>query len=165
VKVDRAEVLIVSANDLVLKMEDGTIRHIANVPPTFKATVDGQEIGIFDLKAGMTLERTTTITTTPKIITTVQSVKGTVWHVSPPRYILLRLEDGTSQRFEIPEGQKFRVDGQTLNAWGLKEGMIITATKIVEFTATEIEQQRKLTGSMPPRPPLPPPDTPILIAK
>jgi hypothetical protein len=32
VKVDRAEVVLVSGNDLVLKMEEGTIRHIANVP-------------------------------------------------------------------------------------------------------------------------------------
>jgi hypothetical protein len=42
VKVDRAEVVLVSGNDLVLRMEDGTIRHIADVPDTFKAVVDGQ---------------------------------------------------------------------------------------------------------------------------
>ena len=95
----------------------------------------------------------------------MQTVKGKVWHVSPPRYVLLLLEDGSSQRFEIPEGQKFKVEGQRVNAWGLKPGMIITATKVVEFTATEVEQQRKLTGSMPPPPPAPPADAPILIAK
>src|SRR5215471_14098642 len=66
VEVDRAEVVLVSVNDLLLRMEDGTIRHIANVPNTFKAVVDGKELGIYDLKTGMTLERTTTITTTPK---------------------------------------------------------------------------------------------------
>jgi hypothetical protein len=43
--------------------------------------------------------------------------------------------------------------------------MNITATKVVEFTATEIEQQRKLTGSMPLPPPAPPADVPILVAK
>src|SRR4029077_7271588 len=31
-KVDRAEVVTVSGNDLIVKMEDGTIRHFANVP-------------------------------------------------------------------------------------------------------------------------------------
>jgi hypothetical protein len=165
VKVDRAEVVLVAGNDLVLKMEDGTIRHIANVPQTFRATVDGKEIGLYDLKAGMTLERTTTITTTPKVVTTVRTVKGRVWHVSPPHYVMLALEDGSNQQFEIPEGQRFKVEGQTVDAWGLKPGMIITATKVVEFTATEVEQQRKLTGSMPPTPPAPPADAPILIAK
>jgi hypothetical protein len=165
VKVDRAEVVLVAGNDLVLKMDDGTIRHIANVPQTFKATVDGKEIGIYDLKVGMTLERTTTITTTPKVVTTVQTVKGRVWHVNPPHYVMLALEDGSSQRFEIPEGQKFKVEGQTVDAWGLKPGMTITATKVVEFTTTEIEQRRRLSGSMPATPPLPPADAPILIAK
>jgi hypothetical protein len=165
VKVDRAEVVLVAGNDLVLKLEDGTIRHIANVSQTFRATVDGKEIGIYDLKVGMTLERTTTITTTPKIVTTVQTVRGRVWHVNPPRNVMLALEDGSSQRFEMPEGQKFNVEGQTVDAWGLKPGMVITATKVVEFTAAEVEQQRKLTGTMPPTPPVPPPDAPILIAK
>jgi hypothetical protein len=165
VKVDRAEVVLVSGNDLVLRMEDGTIRHIPDVPDSFRATVDGKEIGIYDLKSGMTLERTTTITTTPKVVTTVQTVKGRVWHVSPPRYVFLTMADGSNQQFEIPKGQKFKVGGQVVDAWGLKPGMDITATKIVEFTATEVEQQRKLTGSMPPSPPAPPADAPILIAK
>lgn len=165
VKVDRSEVVLVSGNDLVLRMEDGTIRHIANVPYTFKAVVDGQEIGIYDLKAGMTLERTTTITTTPKIVTTARTVKGRVWHVNPPRYVFLTMEDGSNERFEISKGQKFNVEGQKVDAFGLKPGMNITATKVVEFTATEIEQQRKLTGSMPPPPPAPPADVPILVAK
>jgi hypothetical protein len=165
VKVDRAEVVLVSGNDLVLRMEDGTIRHIADVPDTFRAVVDGKEIGVYDLKAGMTLERTTTITITPKIVTTVETVKGRVWHVNPPHYVFLIMEDGSNQRFEIPKGQKFNVEGQTVDAWGLKPGMNITATKVVEFTANEIEQQRKLTGSMPPPPAVPPADAPILIAK
>ena len=165
VKVDRAEVVLVSGNDLVLKMDDGTIRHIANVPDSFKAVVDGKEIGLYDLRAGMILERTTTITTTPKLIKTVQTIKGKVWHVNPPTYVFLTMEDGTNERFEIPKGQKFNVEGQTLDAWGLKPGMHITATKVVEFTATEIEQQRRLTGSMPPSPQTPPADAPILIAK
>lgn len=165
VTVDRAEVVLVAGNDLVLKMEDGSIRHIPDVPDSFKATVDGKEVGIYDLKSGMILERTTTITTTPKVVTTVATVKGKVWHVNPPKYVYLTMDDGTNERFEIPKGQKFNVDGQTVDARGLQPGMVITATKVVEFTATEVEQQRKLTGSMPPAPPVPPANTPILIAK
>jgi hypothetical protein len=163
VKVDRAEVILVSGNDLVLRMEDGTIRHIANLPDSFKAVVDGKEIGIYDLKAGMTLERTTTITSTPKIVTTVETIKGRVWHVQPPHYVFLTLEDGSNQRFEIPKGQKFRVEGQMVDAWGLKPGVNITATKVVEFTAMEVDQQRKLTGSLPHA--SPEANTPILVAK
>ena len=165
VEVDRAEVVLVSGNDLVLRMEDGTVRHIANVPDTFRAFVDGKEIGIYDLKAGMTLERTTSITTTPKVVTTLQTIEGTVYHVHPPNFVLLKLEDGSTQRFEIPKGQKFNVQGQIVDASGLKPGMKITATKVVEGTVTEIERQGKLTGSIPPPPPAPPANAPILIAK
>lgn len=163
-KVDRAEVVHVSGNDLVVKMEDGTIRHIPNVPESARVTVDGQQLGIHDLKVGMKLQRTITTTTTPKTITTVQSVSGKVWHVNPPSSVILTLQDGKNQQFKIPKDQKFNVDGQMVDAWGLKKGMNISATKVVEVPVTEVEQQRQLTGSMPPPPPAPPADEPILIA-
>ena len=163
VKVERAEVVLVSGRDLVLRMEDGTIRHFANVPDSFKATVDDKQVGIYDLKAGMTLERTTTITTTPKLVKTMQTVKGRVWTVLPPSSVILTLDDGSNQRFEIPKGQKFKVEGKIVDTWGLKPGMIITATKVIEFTATEVEQRRKLTVALPPPERLA--DVPILIAK
>ena len=162
--VERGEVLYVSGNDLVVRMEDGTIRHFANVPESARVTVDGQELGVHDLKPGMKLQRTITVTTTPKTITTVKTVTGKVWHVTPPNTVILTLEDGTNQQFKIPKGQKFMVDGQETDAWGLKKGMTISATKIVEEPISVIEQQRKVTGSMPPPPPAPPADAPILIA-
>ena len=48
--------------------------------------------------------------------------------------------------------------------FGLKKGMMISATKVVEVPETVVEQQRKLTGTMPPPPPAPPADAPILVA-
>ena len=162
--VEHAEVLLVNGNDLVVKMEDGSIRHIANVPESARVDVDGQQLGIHDLKPGMKLTRTITTTTVPKTVTTVQSVTGKVWHVNPPTSVILTLEDGTNQQFKIPKGQKFNVDGNMVDAWGLKKGMKVSATKIVEVPVTEVEKQRKLTGSMPPPPPAPPADQPILVA-
>jgi hypothetical protein len=74
------------------------------------------------------------------------------------------LEDGKNQQFKIPKGQKFMVDGQQVDAWGLKKGMVVNATKVVEEPLTVVSQQRQLTGSAPPPPPPPPPDVPILVA-
>jgi len=165
VTIERAEVVLVNGNDLVVKMEDGSIRHFPNVPESAKVTVDGQQLGIHDLKPGMKLQRQITVTTTPKTITTVQTVTGKVWHISPPNSVILTLEDGTNQQFKIPKGQKFMVDGQQTDAWGLKKGMNVSATKIVEVPQTEVEHQRQLTGTMPPPPPAPPADVPILIAE
>ena len=163
--VERGEVVLVNGNDLVVKMENGEIRHFANVPESARATVDGRQLGIHDLKPGMRLQRTLTVTTTPKTITTVQTVTGKVWHISPPNSVILTLEDGTNQQFKIPKGQKFTVDGQETDAWGLKKGMNVSATKIVEVPETEVEHQRQLSSSMPPPPPPPPADAPILIAE
>lgn len=164
VQVVHATVISVQGNDLILRMGDGSIRHIANVPDSAHAWVDGKEIGIHDVKPGMTLQRTITTTTTPRIITTTQTVTGKVWHVNPPSSVILTLEDGKNQEFKIPKGQKFDVNGQMTDAWGLKKGMIVKATKVVEQPETVVEQQARLTGKMPPPPPAPPADQPILVA-
>jgi hypothetical protein len=121
----------------------------------------GQELGIHDLKPGMTLERTITTTTTPQMITTVKHVTGTVWSVNPPSSVILTLEDGTNQAFKIPDGQKFNIDGQMVDAWGLKKGMKVSATKVTEVPETVVDQQKEITGTMPP--PDPPADLPILV--
>jgi hypothetical protein len=164
-QVESGEVVTVSGNDLVVKMADGTIRHFDNVPDSAQATVDGKQLGIHDLKPGMKLQRTITTTTTPKTITTVQSVTGTVWFVSPPNSVILTLEDGKNQQFKIHKNQKFNVDGEMVDAWGLKKGMKIAATKVVEVPETVVAQQRKVTGSSPPPPPPPPPDVPVLVVE
>lgn len=161
VKVDRATVVLVDGNDLVVKTQGGKLVHFANVPESARATVDGQQLGIHDLKPGMTLQRTITTTTTPQTITTVKSVTGTVWYVNPPSSVILTLEDGTNQAFKIPDGQKFNIDGQTTDAWGLRKGMKVSANKIVEVPETVVEQQKEFTGTMPP--PEPSADLPILV--
>jgi hypothetical protein len=74
------------------------------------------------------------------------------------------LEDGTNQKFDIPQDQKFNVDGQMTDAWGLKKGMKISATKVVEEPVDVYEHEHHVAGTTPPPPPPPPPDQPILLA-
>jgi hypothetical protein len=162
VKVDQAKVVLVDGNDLIVKTEKGRLVHFPNVPETARVTVGDQQLGIHDLKPGMTLERTITTTTTPMTITTVKKVTGTVWSVTPPLSVILTLESGKNQEFKIPEGQKFNIEGQMTDAWGLKPGMKITATKVTEAPEEVVEQKRLLTGRMPP--PEPPADMPIVLA-
>jgi hypothetical protein len=165
-QVESGEVVTVSGNDLVVKMTDGTIRHFANVPDSASVLVDGKKLGIHDLKPGMKLQRTITTTTTPKTITTVQSVTGKVWFVNPPDSVILQMADGKNQQFKIPKNQKFNIDGQTVDAFGLKKGMNVSATKVVEVPVTDVSQSRTVTGELPPPPPpLPPPDVPVLVVE
>ena len=158
VKIESGEVVAVKGNNLFVKMADGTVRDFPNIPESARATVDGKKLGIHELKPGMKLQRTTVTTTTPQVVTTIQTVTGKVWHVTPPLSVILTLENGQNQEFKIPEGQKFTVDGQETDAWGLKKGMKVTATKIVESPETTVSQQTQVTGTMPP-------DAPVLIAE
>jgi len=163
VKVERGEVVYVSGNNLVVKAEDGTLRHFDNVPDSKTVTVDGQQLNIHQLKPGMKLERQTITTTVPKMITTVKTVTGTVWQVSPPTSVILTLEDGKNQRFNIPKGQKFTVNGQETDAFGLRKGMRINAQQVIEQPETQVMMEVKRTGTMPPPPPPIQPEVPILV--
>lgn len=156
VKVETAEVVYVSGNDLVVKTDDGELRHFPNVSDDKTVTVAGKELTVHDLKPGMKLQRTTITSATPRMITTVKTVTGKVWRVNPPNSVILALEDGTNQSFNIPNGQKFNVDGQETDAWGLKEGMNISATAVTETPETVVSQEVVRTGTAPPPKPQPP---------
>jgi len=155
IQVQTGTVVFVSGNDLWVQDSAGQIRHFPNVPESARVSVGGQQLGIHDLKPGMTIQRTIITTTTPKVTTTVQTVTGTVFYVNPPNSVILTMADNTNQRFTIPKGQTFNINGQTTDAFGLR--------KVVEVPETVVTQKRILAGTMPPPPPLPP-NQPILIA-
>src|SRR5215831_2729972 len=136
VTVERGEVVNVSGNDLFVKMENGEIRHFPNVPETARVAVNGQELGIHDLKPGMKLERTITVTTMPEVVTTVQAITGKVWQVMPPSTVILTLDNGENQQFTVPEGQQFTVNGEKKDLFGLRKGMVVSATKVTEVPET-----------------------------
>jgi LPXTG-motif cell wall-anchored protein len=149
VTIESGEVVAVEGNNLFVKMSDGTLRDFPNVPASAKVNVDGKQLAVHELQPGMKLQRATITTTTPQVVTTIQTVTGKVWHVNPPIYVILTLENGENQGFKIPEGQKFTVDGQEKDAWGLKKGMNVTATKIVETPVTSVSQHTQVTGTIP----------------
>jgi hypothetical protein len=148
ISVDRGEVVYASGSDLVLKNDDGAIVHFANVTDT--ATVDGKQVPVDELEPGMKLERTITTTATPHTVTTVQTVTGKVWHVNPPRFVILTLEDGTNHQFDLPNDHKVSVDGRLVDAWALKKGMKISATRVIEAPGVSVARETKLTGTAPP---------------
>ncbi len=158
VDVQNGEVVAVDGNHLFVKMADGTLRDFPNVPESAKVTVDGQQLGIHELKPGMKLQHTTITSTTPQVVTTVETVTGKVWHITPPLSVILTMENGENQSFKIPDGQKFTVEGKEVDAWGLKKGMNVSATRITETPLTSVSQHTQVTGTMPP-------DAPVLIAK
>ena len=163
VQVDRGEVVYVSGNELVVKMESGEIRHFPNIPESARATVDGKELSIHELKPGMKLQRTIVTTSTPRTVTTVRTIQGKVWQVSAPNSVILTLPDNTNKQYRIPKNQKFMIDGQELTAFDLRKGMNVSATVLTAVPETVIAEQRRTTGSAPPPPPTPPVQGALLI--
>jgi hypothetical protein len=88
VKVERGEVVYVSGNDVIIRAEDGTLRHFNNVPDSVTVTVDGKQLNVHQIKPGMKIEKQTITTTTPKMITTIdcdgQSLAGHATSVRHP---------------------------------------------------------------------------------
>jgi hypothetical protein len=164
VKVERGTIVYVNGNNVVVKAEDGKLVHFDNVPDTTTVTVDGKQLNVHQLAPGMQVERQTITTTVPKMITTIKTVSGVVWYVNPPSSVILRMENGKTQRFKIPDGQKFKVGEEMKDAWSLRKGMKVDAQQVTEMSQTEVETQVKRTGIAPPPPPAPPnPDVAILI--
>jgi len=163
VEIQRGEIVYVSGNDVVIKMENGELRHFNNVPDSVTVTVDGQQLNVHQVRPGMKVEKQTITTTTPRVVTKVETVTGKVWQVSPPNSVILTLEDGTNQRFKIPNGQKFNINGTETDAFGLRKGMVVSAQRVTEVPETVVTQEVKRTGVMPPPPPAPKQDVPILV--
>ena len=163
VTVERGEIVFVSGNSVVVKMDDGTMRHFDNVPDSVTVTVDGKPLHVSELKPGMKVERQVITTTTPRVVTTVQTVTGTVWSVQPPNWVILTMENNKNQKFNIPKGQKFTVDGQETDAFGLRKGMVVNAQKVVEVPETVVTEQIKRTGTAPPPPPPIKPNVAVLV--
>jgi hypothetical protein len=163
VSVERGEIVYVNGSSIIVKLEDGSLREFDDVAESSTFMIEGKPVHISNAKVGMKLEKQRVRTTRPKVVTTVETVTGKVWHVSPPKSVILTLENGENQRFTVPEGQKFTIDGNETDVFALKKGMKVSAQRVTEVPETVVEHEVKVTGTMPPPPAVPTPGVPILI--
>ena len=157
-QVRKGEVVYVSGQELLVKMEDGSLKHFT-VPVGATFTVDGKQFGVRDLTPGMKLTQRIVTTSTPQTITTVRSVTGKVWHVSAPSSVILTLPDGNNKQFKVPKNQKFTIDGQEKTVFDLRKGMTVTATAVSQVPETIVSTDRSVSGQPAPvtaAPDLPP---------
>ncbi|HLJ86788.1 MAG TPA: hypothetical protein VKZ53_08185 [Candidatus Angelobacter sp.] len=153
IQVRTGEVVYVSGNDLVVKSQDGQLRHFV-VPEETKFNINGQDVSVHDLKPGMKLTRTIVTTTTPTVVKNVQTIQGVVWQVNPPTKIILTLASGENKEYTIPEGTKFNIDGRDTSVADLRKGMRVSATVVTETPQTEVSHETAISGSAPPTPPV-----------
>ena len=142
-------VVAIDGNHLAVRMSTGGMRTF-DVKPGARATVDGKEIGIEDLKVGTELTATYTTTTTPITDRTVTVGTGRVWHVQG-NTVILTLPNGENRMYKVKDDYKFTIEGnKKATVFDLRKGMVISAEKIVEEPRTEIATNRKVTGTAPP---------------
>jgi hypothetical protein len=126
-EVKNAEVVYVEGNDLVLKLGSGKIEHLS-VPDSDKFTINGSEVTVNELTPGTKLTQTITTTTAPRYVTTVRTLKGTVWHVNAhSSSVILRLPNDTNHIYRIPSHAKVMVAGKQKTVFDLKTGMKLEA--------------------------------------
>jgi len=147
-EVRRGDVVYVSGRELVVKMEDGQIKHFT-VPAGAQFTVDGKQLSVSQLTPGMHLTQRITTTTTPQTITTVRSISGKVWFVNAPRMVILTLPDGTNRQFKVPPGIKFYIDGEEKTVFDLRKGMNVVATAVTQTPENVITRDNAVSGRAP----------------
>jgi hypothetical protein len=144
----RGEVVKVEGNTLVVKMSNGDLRTFSNIPDSRRATIDGVEVGVRDLKPGTKLTANITKTTTPVTIRTTTVKTAKVWYVSAP-HVILTLPDGQNKQYTVKDDFKFVVNGQPATVFDLRAGMNVSAEKIVEEPTVEITTESKVVGTAP----------------
>ena len=142
------EVVRVSGNWLLMKMEPLGNYSLFNVKPGREFIIDGQKRMISDLKPGTTLTGMITKTTTPVTVRTTSTLEGTVWWAQND-YVILTLANGENKEFKVPPSYQFMVEGKPATVHELKQGMKVSATKIVEEPTTEISTDVAVTGKSP----------------
>ncbi len=142
------EVTWVQGNTLVAKMTPGGYYSVFNVKPGREFVIDGQTKHIGDLRPGTVLTATVSTTTRPVTVRTTSNLKGRVWWVQG-NYVILTLANGENKEYKVPDSFKFIVEGKPASVSELRQGMEVSATKIVEEPYTEMAENMVITGKSP----------------
>jgi hypothetical protein len=136
------EVLAVTGNTLDVKLPEGT-RELT-VPDDFRFTVNGQQLSVHELKAGMKGTATITTKTTVTPVTVTEVKNGTVMQRSGSS-IIVRTDEGIkmfSQGDVDKRGVKMVKDGQPAELTDFREGDRLSATIITSRPPKVMTEQQ-----------------------
>jgi hypothetical protein len=139
------EVVQVDGNNLIVRMANGQLRTFSNIPDSRRATVDGKEVSVRELKPGTRLNATITRTMTPVTVRTTTVGTGTVVYAVGTN-VVLRLPSGEIKQYTVAPTYQFTVNGKPATANDLRPGMTVSAEKIVEEPKVEIALNSNVVG-------------------
>ena len=144
----KGEVVYVEGDYLIAEMIPSGDYVLFHMKPGKTGMIDGVEMPLSEAEPGTVLTADVVITEAPVVDRTTTTLKGTVFYASP-NSVILTLENGENRQYEVPEGLKFDVDGKMLDAMELRQGMKLTATKIVESPRVVMSEDTTVTGTAP----------------
>ena len=145
-QVVKGELVAIGSNWLIAKHEAGDYK-LYNVQAGQQFTIDGVPKTLNQLQPGTMLTGRVTVTETPLVNRTTTVTEGTVFWASPTS-IIVTLQNRENKQYEVPRDFTFNVEGKKLTAMELKQGMKLTATKIIEEPHKEISRDVVVTGTM-----------------
>jgi hypothetical protein len=133
-----------------VKDADGRLKLLA-LPAGTPLIVDGKPTALKDLAPGTRLAHVQARTRVESEVTTVTQVDGVITQVTPPRWVTLKLGDGTVKRYEIPAETTFQVNGTSATVFDLKKGMKISATAVTTGGVNIQSGKAAIVGETPPQ--------------
>ena len=136
------EVISVVGNQLVVRGPDGTKEY--TVPEDFRFTVDGKQLSVHDLKAGMKGTATTTTLTTVKTVYVTEERSAKVMQAFG-NSVILRSQDGKFKLFTQEDADKYKVaitrGGKPVEFQQLRANDIVSGTFVTPKDEVLTEQQ------------------------
>jgi hypothetical protein len=147
VDIDSAQVIYVSGDNVVLRNSDGSLQLLA-MASGVTIPVDGKPVAPRDLKPGTQISHVHVNSVQQSLVTEVTQIDGTVLRVLTPSSVILRLGDGTVNRYTIPPHATFQgADGREIRSSDLRRGMSVSATVVRTSTMDTHSRQTTVTGS------------------
>jgi hypothetical protein len=148
VDIDVAHVVYVSGDNVVLKNADGSLQ-LLGVAPDATISVDGKPVAPRDLKPGTLISHVHVNSVQQSAVTEVTQIDGTVLRVLTPTSVILRLGDGTVNRYTIPPHATFLgEDGRQMRSSELRRGMRVSATVVRTSAMDTHSRQTTVSGSV-----------------
>jgi hypothetical protein len=144
------EVVLVDGNNLLVRMQPGNQYRIFNVPAERQFIIDGTPKTVRELTPGTMLTATITTTAQPVTDRTTTVTNGTVVFVDKnTNHLIVKLDNGESKSYDVPQGFKFTVEGKPATIEDLRQGMKLSATKMTSQPRTEFSKETVVTGKTP----------------
>jgi hypothetical protein len=147
VDVRQATVLYVAGNHLVVKTQEGQVKHL-EIPDDQTFDIDGQQVKVRDLKPGTRLMQVVTTTTQDVTVSNIRTADLKVIQVIPP-HLNVQLPDGTQKVLRVPEGTTFEINGKAMKLTDLREDMRIKGTVVSKTPQTVTSQSKAVAGVAP----------------